>query len=119
MQQGSNPSSLAEPESQNQDQALLNQDVAQESRSAHSADNLDYPAIRESNMPSQSRPDGHVQEGDVLLPEAIPVETNAPVEDPGVVVAELVQPDQSRFRFKKIMLVLCLHSLQLFFLHWD
>ena len=95
------PLPLAEPESPNQYQALRDQEVVQESRSVNSVDNLDYPAIRESNMPSQSRPDGRVQEGVFLLPEAIPVETNAPVEDPDVGVAELIQPDQSKVSLQK------------------
>ncbi|KAL3803667.1 hypothetical protein HJC23_003721 [Cyclotella cryptica] len=55
-----------------------------------------------SDVPSQSRPDGPKhEEEEILIPEAFPVEANAPAEVTAVEVAELLEPDQSSFRLKK------------------
>ncbi|KAL3778965.1 hypothetical protein HJC23_009730 [Cyclotella cryptica] len=55
-----------------------------------------------SDVPSQSRPSGpRHEEEEILIPEAFPVEANAPAEVTDVEVAELFEPDQSTFRLKK------------------
>lgn len=101
--------------------AWLNNDVAGQSRVMRSEVNISYglhappPSIQRdnnlrrasANVPSQSVPSENVhveeehQDG-VLIPEAILVEVNAPVEVADMGVAELIEPGQRCFPFKKL-----------------
>ncbi|KAL3797543.1 hypothetical protein HJC23_009907 [Cyclotella cryptica] len=101
------PPPQAKSDPPNLDQASLNEEMMQESSSVHPTVSLNDPVIQGSlprtgsNVISQSVPNEHMREDEILLPEAFPVEANAPPEYPNAGVAELVEPDQSRLSLKK------------------
>ncbi|KAL3805145.1 hypothetical protein HJC23_003373 [Cyclotella cryptica] len=103
------PPPQAESDPPNLDPASLNEEMMQDSGSLPTTANLNDSVIQgTSNLPrtgsnvlSPSVPNEHMREDEFLLPEAFPVEANAPPEYPNVGVAELVEPDQSRLSLKK------------------
>jgi hypothetical protein len=118
-QQSSRPSA-AELDYPNRDQALINPEIVQQSRSMRAVVDMNYglnlprsASQRNYTLPradsivlSQSVPNVHVQKEEeheefIFIPEAFLVESNSPMQTPDVGLAELIEPDRSRVSLKK------------------